>query len=270
MLSYKEEDLLFQGAESKVYASYFYGTPAVTKVRFEKRFRNRQLDEKLREQRTLREARAMVRCRRHHIRAPTLYFVNRKACTLCMERITGTTVKDVLDGEEKRLAAAASPTAPAKVPSPLVQYTLRGLGHTVAQMHMADIIHGDLTTSNFIFTASAERQAALQRGELPVTSSSADMVVIDFGLVQEKTSDEERAVDLYVLERAMLSTHNYLEDCAAQLILTGYTDAMERVAAGEGEGVVDVKVVRNAKKHGQTLQRLALVRARGRKRSMVG
>ncbi|EPY28386.1 TP53 regulating kinase [Strigomonas culicis] len=263
MLSYTEGDLIFQGAESKLYASDFYGTPAVSKVRFEKRFRHRQLDERLRQQRTLREARALARCCRHHIRAPTLYFVDRERCTLCMERIDGATVKEVLDREEARLAAAA----PAAAPSPLVAHVLRGLGHVVARMHMADIIHGDLTTCNFLCTATAAQLAALREDAVPPAGIAEALVVIDFGLVQEKTSDEERAVDLYVLEKALLATHNYLEHCAVALVLAGYTEAMVRAAEGGAEA--DAKAVRNAK---NTPKRCGGSRrcARGAKRSMVG
>jgi TP53 regulating kinase-like protein len=76
-------------------------------------------------------------------------------------------------------------------------------------------------------------------------------VVIDFGLVKESGSAEERAVDLYVLERAVASAHPLLENVEAA-ILAGYARSIE------------------ASKGRQTVERLLAVRARGRKRSMVG
>jgi TP53 regulating kinase and related kinases len=60
-------------------------------------------------------------------------------------------------------------------------------------MHDAEIVHGDLTTSNIL----------LRGGE----TSVQDVVLIDFGLGAMKPTNEDKAVDLYVLERAFISTH---------------------------------------------------------------
>lgn len=57
-------------------------------------------------------------------------------------------------------------------------------------MHDGQIIHGDLTSSNIM-----------------LRSPSNDLVLIDFGLGQMKPTIEDKAVDLYVLERAFISTH---------------------------------------------------------------
>lgn len=59
-------------------------------------------------------------------------------------------------------------------------------------MHEAEVIHGDLTTSNIM---------------IPDDSSSNDVVLIDFGLASMKPVIEDKAVDLYVMERAFQSTH---------------------------------------------------------------
>ena len=52
------------------------------------------------------------------------------------------------------------------------------------------IVHGDLTTSNMI-----------------VLKEESTVALIDFGLAGGKVSMEAMAVDLYVLERAIASTH---------------------------------------------------------------
>lgn len=107
----------------------------------------------------------------------------------------------------------------------------RLLGEIIANLHSADIIHGDLTTSNILL-----------RKDLPV--------LIDFGLASVSNSAEDRAVDLYVLERAINSTH---PECGQQLfhaILSAYGST-----------------VNNAK---ATLSKLADVQLRGRKRDMIG
>jgi TP53 regulating kinase and related kinases len=59
-------------------------------------------------------------------------------------------------------------------------------------MHDADVVHGDLTTSNIMVRS-------------PKVVS--DIVLIDFGLGMMQPTVEDKAVDLYVLERAFLSTH---------------------------------------------------------------
>ena len=63
------------------------------------------------------------------------------------------------------------------------------MGKIVLNVHEAGIIHGDLTTSNMIMN----QQNAI--------------ALLDFGLSYFKDSAEDRAVDLYVLERAFKSTH---------------------------------------------------------------
>ena len=214
-------ELLSQCAESKVFECSFYGNRAVLKHRFPKSYRHPDLDTKLREQRTVREARALVRCRRFNVTAPTVYSVDRQGGSIVMERIDGISVRDFLNGP---------------ISGALVRHTLESIGELVGTMHDADIIHGDLTTSNFIL-----REVDSVRG----------IVVIDFGLVKESSSAEERAVDLYVLERAIMSAHPLLEQ-VENAILAGY---MRTIEASKGK---------------QTVDRLLAVRARGRKRSMVG
>lgn len=69
------------------------------------------------------------------------------------------------------------------------------LGQVVAQLHNHNFIHGDLTTSNFL-----------------IESSTGDLVLIDFGLTVVSSSAEDMGVDLYVLERAFISTHVAAKD----------------------------------------------------------
>ncbi|KAJ3087307.1 TP53 regulating kinase, partial [Physocladia obscura] len=66
----------------------------------------------------------------------------------------------------------------------------RKIGEGLGKLHNADIIHGDLTTSNLMLRAE-----------------SLSLVFIDFGLSFVSSLAEDKAVDLYVLERALASTH---------------------------------------------------------------
>lgn len=141
---------------------------------------------------------------------------------------------------------------------------LRAIGREIGKMHLADIIHGDLTTSNMMVRLTN----APQRFELVRDSRSPrfpctdlqifpEQVLIDFGLSSTSPMHEDRAVDLYVLERAFSSTHPVQPGGIAhfEVVLEGYREALQRGKKGEWERVE---------------KRLEEVRMRGRKRSMVG
>lgn len=78
---------------------------------------------------------------------------------------------------------------------------LLDLGRCVGILHQADIVHGDLTTSNAIWVEGT-------------ADETGHVVMLDFGLtqVQSAVSIEEKGVDLYVLERALTSTHAGTDD----------------------------------------------------------
>lgn len=118
------------------------------------------------------------------------------------------------------------------------------VGEAVGKMHKVGVVHGDLTTSNLMLKPEPGS------GERDTTNLKGTIVIIDFGLASQTTMDEDRAVDLYVLERAFGSTHPRLESLWGE-VLKGY----EKVIGKEG-----VKV----------LKKLEDVRMRGRKRSMLG
>lgn len=299
--SFSRGRMIAQCAESKVYECDFYGLPAVCKHRFEKEYRHPKLDMRLREQRTAREARALARCALAGIRAPGVYSVQLSTCEIVMERIFGVTVKAVLDdatNEMKEITPRDGgpnglPIASSSLPSsshsvqpanallsssamssalpPLIFQLLEGIGEVVGALHQLGIIHGDLTTSNFMYSPPSAQENSVTASSLSsklsarVAGSSLtggcsrsggsaknDLVVIDFGLVSEKNTAEDRAVDLYVLLRAFGATHAALESVAEECILQGYCRSVP-------SGVAKT-----------TLARLEVVRARGRKRSMIG
>lgn len=118
-----------------------------------------------------------------------------------MERISGASMKVWFyhkSTDEANHAKAAEYTdiltEMDKVEVTLDELAVR-IGQAIAKLHKASIIHGDLTTSNFM-----------------VRDHNLSVVVIDFGLSYNSTLAEDRAVDLYVLERAFLSTHTEMTD----------------------------------------------------------
>jgi TP53 regulating kinase-like protein len=111
-------------------------------------------------------------------------------------------------------------------------------------------VHGDLTTSNLMLRP--RRDLVNGDGEGAGAEEKVldgEIILIDFGLASQSTADEDRAVDLYVLERAFGSTHPRAEGLFGE-VLKAY-----------GESFKGANVV---------LKRLEEVRMRGRKRSMLG
>jgi len=116
----------------------------------------------------------------------------------------------------------------------LVEFCTR-IGAIIGKMHSNHIIHGDLTTSNILINPKG---------------GDYDVILIDFGLSHYNQATEDKGVDLYVLERALLSTHSE-QPYLFEHILTEY-----RRECGKDEQAV--------------LSKFEEVRARGRKRTMIG
>ncbi|XP_020839402.1 EKC/KEOPS complex subunit TP53RK [Phascolarctos cinereus] len=217
-------ELVKQGAEARVYRGRFLGRAAVIKERFPKRYRHPTLDSQLSRRRTLQEARALLRCRRAGILAPVVFFVDYTSNCLYLEEIEGSlTVRDYIQSIQM------TETDPEKL-----SLLARKIGKVLAQMHDEDVIHGDLTTSNMLLKTPIEQLS---------------LVLIDFGLSFISALPEDKGVDLYVLEKAFLSTHPNTE--------TLYQDLLKSYSS-------------ESKKSGPVLKKLDEVRLRGRKRSMVG
>lgn len=108
------------------------------------------------------------------------------------------------------------------------------IGQVLARMHDEDLIHGDLTTSNMLLKPPVEQ---------------LNIVLVDFGLSFVSGLPEDKGVDLYVLEKAFLSTHPNT-DTVFEAFLKSYSTSSK-----------------NSK---PVLKKLDEVRLRGRKRSMVG
>lgn len=119
------------------------------------------------------------------------------------------------------------------------------IGTELAKLHKADIVHGDLTTSNMMLRLPSTFTSSTP-SNLPT-----ELVLIDFGLSFVSTLVEDKAVDLYVLERAFASTHPDSEPMFSA-VLDAYARGL------------------TAKEWKTTKSRLDEVRMRGRKRSMVG
>nr|XP_051700926.1 EKC/KEOPS complex subunit TP53RK [Oryctolagus cuniculus] len=216
--------LVKQGAEARVFRGRFQGRAAVVKHRFPKGYRHPTLEARLGRRRTVQEARALLRCRRAGICAPVVFFVDYASNCLYMEEIEGSvTVRDYI---QSTLDSGGTPQSLCGL--------AKAIGQVLARMHDEDLIHGDLTTSNMLLKPPAEQLS---------------IVLIDFGLSFVSGLPEDKGVDLYVLEKAFLSTHPNTEP-VFEAFLKSYASA--------------------SRKARPVLKKLDEVRLRGRKRSMVG
>ena len=109
---------------------------------------------------------------------PALYFINETEGSITMEWIEGPSIRTWLEEHTGEVD--------------LVKEVMRLVGRGVGGLHASGVVHGDLTTSNLILRGSG---------------NDMDVVLIDFGLGSASNSEEDMAVDLYVLERAFVSTH---------------------------------------------------------------
>lgn len=237
--------LVSQGAEARLWKvpgrpDHNEGKPCIAKERFRKKYRHPVLDERLTKQRCRMEGRLLEKCLKGGIAVPRVLRV--EAPVLYIEYIDGTTVRNLLQtwietSDSKTYDAMFSTKMKEKV-----DCIGRIMGAVIGQLHGRGIVHGDLTTSNMMV-----RGNDLQlNDETPQT-----ILLIDFGLAKNSESAEERAVDLYVLQRAISSTHPSLpESFMDETILQSYA--------------------RVAPKSDAVLQRLDQVRLRGRKRECFG
>jgi len=191
-------ELIKQGAEAKIYLAGFAeffgadllpGEKVIVKHRIPKRYRIREIDEKLRKERTVREARVLHRAKEFGVNCPHVYEVDLNDMKIVMEFIEGDRLKELLE----------------RVPMGERLELCREVGRQVGKLHEAGIVHGDLTTSNII----------LREGKV---------YLIDFGLADFDPTLEAQGVDLHLLKRAMESTHYTWFERGFEAVLEGYAE----------------------------------------------
>ncbi|NOX71572.1 MAG: Kae1-associated serine/threonine protein kinase [Candidatus Micrarchaeota archaeon] len=181
------KEIIQRGAEAVLYRDTLDGKEVVIKERIPKNYRIKELDEEIRSQRTRREVRLLERA--HANRVPVPRIERAEKFRIVMDFIEGSKVKDILNdvdhNERSRIC--------------------KDMGTIVSKLHNIGIIHGDLTTSNFI-----------------VKKDTDDVVLIDFGLGKFERKIESKAVDLHLLFEALKSTHFSVLDDAWKSVLEAY------------------------------------------------
>ncbi|XP_017467720.1 PREDICTED: TP53-regulating kinase [Rhagoletis zephyria] len=225
-------EILKQGAEGRLYMSEFKGEKCLVKERFVKRYRHADLDAQITRQRMKAETKAATRCRNAGILVPHILYTDLNERKIYMEYFeNAATAKEYI---QQVVCEYQSHNAEA-----LLRKLSTQIGSIIGRLHVNNIIHGDLTTSNILINPKVDQNDDLY-----------DVIFVDFGLSHYNQSAEDKGVDLYVLERALLSTHSE-QPYLFEYILEAY-----RKECGKDETMVVAKFEE--------------VRARGRKRTMIG
>lgn len=177
------------GAEARIFSD----GKIVRKQRFAKGYRIPDIDNSLRKSRTKREAKVIEKLSGiipvpRLIPASEKKLADDKDMIISMEFIPGPKLRDILSKKNySRLC--------------------KTLGKQIAILHNNGIIHGDLTTSNFILSDVDKK-----------------LYFIDFGLSFFSDKLEDMAVEIHLLRQALESRHPDVFEAAFETVVSAYVD----------------------------------------------
>lgn len=199
-----KEKVIRKGAEASLYYGHWFGKEAIFKYRLPKKYRLEDLDKRIRTERTLNEARALIKVKNYGVNVPQVFEIDATNSTIVMKFIRGDKLKDVLKtlNEDKKIAY------------------FQKIGRNIATLHMNGHIHGDITTSNIIIT---EREK---------------IFLIDFGLHEYSDSIEDKSVDLHLFKRVLISSHGNDFELCFSAFLEGYRSEYEKNNSDEAKAII--------------------------------
>ena len=156
--------MLMEGAEAILRKTRALSFSAVEKFRPQKLYRASALDEKIRRERTRREARLLSRAKEAGVLCPVVYEVSDFAIT--MKFLEGEMLYHAL---RKRAILAGEIASAARI---------------LALLHGVDVVHGDYTPANLMNTRDG-------------------MAVIDFGLGSISHDAEDKGTDILTMKKAI-------------------------------------------------------------------
>jgi TP53 regulating kinase-like protein len=171
---------LQEGAEARVY----FKDGTIIKERVKKSYRHEEIDKSIRRGNTRREVKLLNKVA-DIIPVPKVIESCDKEMIIKMEFIEGKKLRDVVEEIDRK-------------------DIFTRVGKKIARIHNENIIHGDLTTSNFIVNEK--------------------IYFIDFGLGFVSRRVEDKAVDLHLIKKALESKHyKHATECF-KCILEGYEE----------------------------------------------
>ncbi len=180
LLHPQKRSLIKKGAEADIYLVGWYGKRAIAKVRTVKPYRHKYLDFDIRKRRTVHEAQMLSVVKQFGVASPYVYFVDPISCILFMEFVPGRNAKEII--------------------SPQISLNI---GICVGLLHSRSLIHGDLTTSNFLVNRKLH--------------------LLDFGLSFYSDRLEDKAVDVRLVKETFGSLHHVQYESLFSNFLRGYS-----------------------------------------------
>ena len=179
--------LINRGAEADVYSTMWDKKKAILKIRKVKSYRNSLLDQKIRKQRTTRESQIISQVKSFGISTPLIYFMDINKCSILMQYIDGKIVRDLKGNDIVKVCSE--------------------IGQIVGTMHKHGIMHGDLTTSNFIV-------------------DKKKLFLIDFGLASRTEKPDDHAIDLRLFKEILNSAHAKVIEKSWKNFQKGYSKSV--------------------------------------------
>ncbi|HZE78131.1 MAG TPA: KEOPS complex kinase/ATPase Bud32 [Nitrososphaeraceae archaeon] len=177
----RRDIIIRKGAEADIYIRNWYGKIAISKTRSPKPYRNKVLDARIRRVRTIHEARFISHSKIAGLNSPFVYYVDWLNAEIIMQFIEGHNGKDMISSE-----------------------LCSRMGDCAALLHRHHIIHGDLTTSNFII-------------------AKGNLFLIDYGLSYYSQRVEDRATDIRLIKQVLDSVHGGADEKLYESFLKGYS-----------------------------------------------
>ena len=175
--------LVKKGAEADIYVTIWNGLDSILKIRKKKDYRVHSLDMRIRTLRTIREAKMISEAKSFGITTPLVYFVDEKKCKIYLQLIKGKLVRDLSLNKIIKICTE--------------------IGKIVGTLHKNGVMHGDLTTSNFIL-------------------SNQGLIILDFGLSQKTDKVDDYAIDLRLFKEVLNSAHAQIVEDAWLSFVLGY------------------------------------------------
>lgn len=180
-----ELKLIAHGAEAKI---YLYNN-IIIKHRMQKHYRAPEIDLEIRKKRTNTERKVLMKLAANGVNVPALVdgsaFKDQfdSKITIFMSHVEGVPLKKIIKAQESDDKSCLEGITIS------LKEIFVNIGIMICKMHDCGIIHGDLTTANFVLQKNA-------------------VYMLDFGLSYFSTKEEDKAVDLFLFEKSIRAMHS--------------------------------------------------------------
>ncbi|MFH1750899.1 MAG: KEOPS complex kinase/ATPase Bud32 [Candidatus Micrarchaeota archaeon] len=177
--------MIAKGAEGEIFGLMSKEGAHILKRRVVKKYRMPELDSKIRQARTKREAKVLHAAKLAGVKCPFILGVDIGKTEILMEKIAGKRLREYLidygsgKGRKGKNGDVKIREKPEKI--------LAKAGAVLAKLHNAGLVHGDYSTANII---------------VMIVMKGGEIAVIDFGLAEFSSSIEDKATDVLVFKKS--------------------------------------------------------------------